>query len=393
MSLTVEVWDDDYGSPAVIARLGSVADLVSIWENPGGIIQFAATASRPGYQAYQVYKEWLNQRLIIYDGLCSQVILDGKIADAGFLRGRASLLCLGPWVHMFDDYEQDNPGAVNNDDAIATAISDHAANISSDTSNITDLGSTASVNGFTLPAQGMHPGRLVEEFMAMGDGSGNPLVFWLQPAPLGEDHKPQKPVAYLEAVSASDDIDWFIWGRDKVRGLSVLRRDVADLATSMTAIYDNAGVPTETAAATNNTGTYGTRKRAISARGMFDAASAAHIRDVELAKLSNPRRRHEFVLGSRQIKALGGIRKPLWRMLVSGGYIADYGARPTTGMLSSTLDYERVGRITSMRYDHALRQMWVALDTRLEVDAVLAKFGYQWRNTEQLQRELIPFYS
>lgn len=359
MPLYADIWDNDYSSPGHVEGLGRVAGLVAQWENPGGIVQFGLTVRRPGAAAYLGYSGWLGKRLIVRDHFCDRPVLDGTIIGAGLLNGRVHLVAAGPWWRLFDDYEKSNPGAVNSDAFIKTALTNHAAIVNSDQSNI--CATTVDMTDFTLPAHGLHPGRIIEEMILAGDGSGNPLVFWLQPMLFDRDGKPQKPVAYLVAYSDTADINWQVWARDKVADSNVLTSDIGDLATSVTALWNDAGVSTETAAATNNTATYWTRKRAVSARGMSTAAAAQEVRDAELARLSNPQIRREFALGAQEIMDGNGGRWPLWRMLAGGGYIRDNDAQPSRALFDLSLDYERVGRITTMRYNHGARQLQVAL--------------------------------
>jgi hypothetical protein len=386
MTLYADVWDD-YASPAYVDKVGPVADVAVQWSLPGGVQRFEVVVHRYGPTGYAAYEDWLGQRLIVHDHFCDGPVLDGTITGCT-LRGPLLIIqAAGPWWRLFDTYEATNPGAVNTDDVIKTALTDHAAIVNSDQSNI--CATTVSANGFTFPVQGLHVGRTIEEMLLAGDGSGNPLFFWLQPAPFDADGEPQLPVAYMEAASTSASVEWQVWRRDKVPGSNVLARDISDLATSVTALYDNAGVTTETGAATNNTGTYWTRERAISARG-GTATMAAEVRDAELARLSEPQLRREFTLGAREIMDGDGMRWPLWRLLIGGGYMRDHSIGPDEGLLDLSLDYRRVGRITMMRYGHLARRVAVACEGSVRLDAMLAKFGYDWRLTEQVQRQLQP---
>lgn len=487
MTLYADLWDNDYASPGHVARLGEVLDLSADWGLPGGLKSFTVPVLRRGRAAvYTSYSEWDGYRLIISDHFGDRPILDGTVVD---LQPRGSIVIVtasGPIWRLFDDLEKDAPGASDvSSDVIKTALTDHATIISSDQSNI--VTTTMPATGFTLPVQGMHVGRLIEEMLLAGDGSGNPLLFWLEFPPFDVEGKPQKPVAHLEALAAGSDVDWQVWARDKVVGSNSLGRDISDLATSVTAtyrdpdnIYDtNQGIlayqvsgtelsdsgqsftawattvgqaiyrveitntddtecrgylgattsstqikvyknrqlstagftganpsgktpasyriyktdPTEeTAAATNNTSRYWTRKRPVSSRGMPDATTAGHVRDVELARLSEAQLRRSFVLGAREVMAGAGGRWPLWRLLMSGGYMRDNEIGPEAGLFDLSLDYKRVGRITSMSYNHGLGQLHVILGESTRLDAVLAKFGYDWRLAEQIGRQLRPLF-
>lgn len=387
MTLYADVWDNDYSSPTHAGRIEGVADVEVTWSLPGGVQSFSIRCRRQGMKAYMAYRDWLGQRLIVHDNFCDGVVLDGTIVDSQLQGQFVVIQAMGPWWRLFDDYEKNNPGAVNTDAVIKTALTNHASMINSDQDNICTT--TVSASGFTLPVQGLHVGRLIEEMLLAGDGSGNALFFWIQPARFGSDGKPQKPVAYMEAASTSADVDWQVWRGGKMAGSNVLARDISDLATSVTGLYDNAGVEAETAAATNNTSVYWTRKRAVSARGAT-VGMAAEVRDTELARLSEPQMRRSFTIGAREIMTGDGARWPLWRLLISGGYMRDNSQGPDKGLLDLSMDYKRVGRITDMRYSHRGRQLSVTLNGDVALDSVLAALGYDWRMVDQVKRALLP---
>lgn len=144
--------------------------------------------------------------------------------------------------------------------------------------------------------------------------------------------------------------------------------------------------------ATNNASTYWTRSKAVSASGLSTAAAAEAVRDAELERLSNPQLRQTFTIGSREIRDGAGYSWPLWHMLVGGGYLRDNEVGPDDGLFDLGMDYLRVGRITSLRYDHSRRQMQVGLGEDPGLDTLLSKFGYNYRLLDQLGRTLIPLY-
>lgn len=487
MTLFADVWDGDYDTPTKIARLPSICRPWAEWENPGGIIRFGLTARLPGYGAYQAYSSWEGKRLIVHDGFCDRPIMDGTIINPSLGTGLIDFVMAGPWWRLYDEYELDVPTTGDNsDDVIKTALTNHASIISSNQDNICTT--TVDCEGFTMPEGGIHVGRLIEELLEEGDGSDNPLFFWIQPGLFDSDGKPTKPVAYMEAQSASASVDWQVWARNKVRGSKVMVRDIGDLATSVTALYrredykhdSEQGVLTyedadrdlkdtgqdftdwetsdgeslykveitndddtecraylgavvggtgnqqiycytdrersergfrgadpngktpisykvykvypiyATATATNNTSKYWERQRIISGRG-GTGAMAGHMRNVELAKLSEPQLRHSFTIGAREICDGSGGKWPLWRMLISGGYVRDNEIGPDEGLFDLSMDYKRVGRIVSMRYDHASHTMAVTLNDNLTLNKTMASLGYNWRLMGQLLRQLRPF--
>lgn len=387
MRLFADVWDNDYSSPTHKDRLGAVADVDGIWSLPGGVQSFSIRCHRRGAAAYMAYRDWIGQRLIVHDCFCDKPVLDGTIVDCQLQGQFVMAQAMGPWWRLFDDYETVPAGEANTDDVIKEALANHASIINSDQSNI--CSTSVNTDGYTLPVQGLHVGRLIEEMLLAGDGNGNALFFWIQPAVFDNDGKPQKPIAYMEAASTSASVDWQVWRRDKVVGSNVLARDIGDLATSVTALYDNAGTTAETAAATNNTSVYWTRKRAVSARGVT-ATMAAEVRDTESARLSEAQMRRSFTLGAREIMTGDGAKWPLWRLLIDGGYMRDNDQGPDKGLFDLSMDYKRVGRITDMRYGHRGRQLSMTLNGDVALDAMLATLGYNWRMVDQLKRELVP---
>ena len=390
-SLFADIWDNDYNSPTKIIRIGPVSPQVS-WRNPGGLQRFYITLPYQLSLQYKEYVDWVGLRLIIYDGFCDRPIMDGTIIDIGMQSGFLTLLAVGPWWRLWDDYEKDNPALGDfTSTTITTALINHAGSvIASDMSNVEST--AVSSYGFILPVQGMHVGRLIEEMMLAGDGKGQPLIFWFEFPQFGNDGKPQKPVAHMIALSTTESIDWQIYAKNRTFGASSIHRDIGDIATSITAIYNNAGTTAETNAATNNVSIYWTRKRAISARGAT-VAMAMEVRDTELTRLSNPQIRRNIVIGSAQIMDKAGQKWPLWRILISGGYLGNNDVGPDKSLFSTSLDYKRVGRITDMQYDHEAHRLSISLNKSIKLDSMLASLGYNWRLADQLSRELTPTFS
>lgn len=491
MRLIADLWDNNYASPTWLARLGVVAELGADWDNPGGLQRAGLVVRTPGRDAWEAYTAWAGQRLIVHvEGWPVRPCIDATVVKPALLRGRVGLVAAGPWWRcMFNELETDVPGAADNsDDVIKTALTNHATTISSDQSGI-EATSMPAV-GLTMPIEGLHPGRLVEEYIKAGDGDGNSLLFWIEPAPFDHLGRPGKPVAKLLAVKSTGTLDWQVWPRDIVRGSMQLELDISDLATAVEATYSardytrdseqatltyqnsdtefkdtgqdfsawqtaagtavyqieitnsddttcraylGAVVPAtsnqqidcykdramseagfsgadpsgktpsayrvtrvdgqrHTAQATNNTADYWSRARAVSARGISSTNGATEVRDTELARLSSPQLRHGFTIGSAFVQDGSGRPWPLINMLAGGGYLRNSGIGATDGALDSSLDHVRVGRITSMRYDHTARQMSVALGERLTLDTILSKFGYNWQAIQQLGRELVPLF-
>jgi hypothetical protein len=386
MTLIADLWDGDYASPSPILHLGPVSPWAE-WSQPGGLQRFGLRVRREGPAAYIGYSTWEGKRLVVHDEFCDQPVLDGTVIATDILTSMVDLLAAGPWWRLLDDCEESAPAKMMTSDVIKEAITNHGSIVSTVVDGI--CATTVDADGFALPAGGLTVARLIEEMLLGGDGAGNPLVFWIEAAPFNISGVPQKPLAMMESLSTTASINWQIWSRQKMVGSNTAARDIGDLATSVKAQYSNAGTLAVTAAATNNTTKYWTRKRNVSGRGATSTIATA-VRDAELARLSNPQLRRQFTLGTAELMDGYGGRWPTWRMLIRGGYLRDNDVGPDDGLALSSLDYQRVGRITSMRYDHGTRQMQVSLNTDLRLDTVLATFGYDWRLADQLERELAP---
>lgn len=318
---------------------------------------------------------------VIYRPLCSghttATLASGLIdAKANFLRSRCAN---GDYVFNFTDKTQTTINA-----AVAGATN---LSLAADIFTIDEQYTIASSVVYWTPAyEGVPVADVISEMVGYGDGSGAPVYFWLEEPGFAGARTPAKARAHLEVYSATATADWQVWRRD-LAGAPQIGRDFGNLATSVTALYGKAAI---TSAATNNTSIYWTRERAITGRAatswLADEAASVYVNRESDAVL-----RRSWTIGARRIWDGSGFQWPLWRMLISGGYLRLNDAYPEVSLAAAGYDRERQGRIMTMDYNYRSNRMRVTLDDDTRADRRMRELGYDEAINRRLRQTMQPY--
>lgn len=222
---------------------------------------------------------------------------------------------------------------------------------------------------------------VIRSMLALGDGTGKPIYFWLTDQPFYAGIHPRKLLAHLSIYSATHYATWQIWRRDMARNPEVLR-DFTNLWTSIQLIEPDGNAGT---AQTNNTSTYWTRSAIHSGYGAIPSMAEQRAL-TEVNQLSDGTLRRPLYISAPRIKDGKGFRWPLWRMIAGGGgYLRVNDMFPDATLVQGAgYDRERQGRITTMDYNYGRNLMRVTLDDDTRADRRIRDLGFD----ESLQRRL-----
>lgn len=364
---------------------------------------------------FAIADSWLGTPIV--DGWCYEIVPDGM--HVVYIIG-------GAWKRHSDQYEQNDPGAVNTDAYIKSVLSGHVPAVNSDQSNIsgtsTSVGSVYRVD----PLFGTNPDDIIEEMLKAGNSSDAVMDYYTVSAPF-DGTALQNPYAYLQARSNTASIDWQV-NRADLASLS-MSRNIWNLAnnvqigytqattlssgaasgatsltvSSITGFSDNDEIRIEMdsgsfrsttingtpagstiniddalthAAASGNQVIRVTQTATSAASATSDywtryrreyqkqlnQTQAQQYRDALLAEYKDPAQETSFSIGAPYVRNGNGALYPLWRLCHKPGYIRINDLFPEVSLFDTSRDRQRVFFMQSLDYDHASRRLRVVPD-------------------------------
>ena len=393
-----------------------------LWELPGGVQAVEFDIGLNAVDAYQFYQDYVGYRVTVTDHFCDAPVAEGWIYGIAISRGGCRVLCRGPWLRHFDQFDDTvYPLADTSTDLIKASLTNFVPIISSDQSNIEETSfaldtsspaesvstsasespsaslspsasgsesgsasesASASSSGsseqyWDLSEFGLYPGELIAKMAVMSNSDLNQWNYWVRSAPFA-GVLPQAPIAYFEEQVNDGTFNWQINKSDVGGNGFTQERNIEELANKVLVIYRNidGGTQDLTAWATDSDSqTAFWTKEVVLTGGELIPVGATQYRDLMLSKLKDPLLKRAFTISSRGIRDDMGTRWPLWYPIKNGGgYLRFDNLDAGATLFTESIDRKRVGQIMTAEYDDAAQTLRVSLDTTDDrADALLSQ--------------------
>lgn len=381
-------WANSYTSPALLENFANVANVGLRWSLPGGIKRIELTVrGKNKFDVFDRYYSHLGHRIAVYDGLFHQPIADGHVyeivPDGAFVHYVAA----GPWKEHFRDRDTTAYSALTTlTSAIGTALTDHVTIVSSDQSNLADMGTVVGGTWVVDANGGSFVGDIIEDFLLMSDSSGTVWDYWLVSAPFAGASL-GKPIAYLAPRFNTADIDWQFGRRDVTAGGLQQSRHIWDLVRDMRTYYG----PTPSAGSTYlsaETDLWTVDR--VDTQSSFSSTQANQYSQMVLAIYEKAVQQQSFTLSSPYILDGSGARWPLWEVVKRGrSYMRMTDFHPQNQLLGRSVDRAQTFCVVAMDYDYLSNSLRITPDRPdARLDVMLARSaGVEEAKGEMISRE------